>query len=121
MVSVPSDVRKAAQRPGAKEGGREEEEKRSGVATSDAGRLRSGEPMFPPWTARPQRSSTARLATGCEERIGPWVGVELISSKYNSTVQILRDVPRAVKVTAGGGGLQRVRGPRGLCVLVQIK
>jgi hypothetical protein len=67
-------------RPGAKEGGREEEEKRSGIAARHAGRLRSNENRTFAWTRATVRSSRFDVATTCvvggEELKG-----ELMSSK----------------------------------------
>ena len=47
----PPEYKNAAKRPGANEGGREEEENRPGVATEpEFGRLRSNETVLPPAT-----------------------------------------------------------------------
>jgi len=55
----------ATRRPGAKEGGREEEEKRSGIATDSARRLRSNEKNTFAQTLEIVRSSRADFATNC--------------------------------------------------------
>jgi hypothetical protein len=64
--AVPLEIKTAARRPGAKEGGREEEEKRSGIAARRTGRLRSMESVTFAWTSSFRRSSTIDVATECD-------------------------------------------------------
>jgi hypothetical protein len=60
----------AVRRPGAKEGGREEEEKRSGIAARRAGRLRSNENHTFAQTFACVRSSHSHLETSCVANSG---------------------------------------------------
>jgi len=68
--AVPLGIKTAARRPGAKEGGREEEENRSGIAARRTGRLRSMESVTFAWTTLFRRSSSIDVATECDGDIG---------------------------------------------------
>jgi hypothetical protein len=72
---VTLDVKTAARRPGAKEGGREEEEKRSGIAARRTGRLRSIESVTFAWTALAMGEFPNEVATTCDEDMGVWINV----------------------------------------------
>jgi hypothetical protein len=63
-------VKTAARRPGAKEGGREEEEKRSGIAARSTGRLRSMENVTFAWTGFAVEEFPNEVATACFENMG---------------------------------------------------
>jgi hypothetical protein len=65
--AVPLGVKTAARRPGAKEGGREEEEKRSGIAARRTGRLRSMENVTFAWTDAAGERFPNEVATACVE------------------------------------------------------
>ena len=67
MKAVALGVKTAARRPGAKEGGREEEEKRSGIAARRTGRLRSMENVTFAWTGFEVEEFPNEVATGCVE------------------------------------------------------
>jgi hypothetical protein len=67
VEAVALGVKTAARRPGAKEGGREEEEKRSGIAASRAGRLRSMENDTFAWTDFTVEEFPNEVATACFE------------------------------------------------------
>ena len=75
MVAVALGVKTAARRPGAKEGGREEEEKRSGIAARRTGRLRSIENVTFAWTGFAMEEFPIEVATACVESMD--VRVEL--------------------------------------------
>ena len=85
-VAVPLRVKTAVRRPGAKEGGREEEEKRSGIAARSTGRLRSNENWTLTWTGCPCRSSMSGVATACVGWIEQSSCTELMSSILYRTV-----------------------------------
>jgi hypothetical protein len=68
-------VKTAARRPGAKEGGREEEEKRSGIAVRQADRLRSMENVTFAWTAFAVQEFPNEVATACVEGMELWAGL----------------------------------------------
>jgi hypothetical protein len=72
VVAVALGVKTAARRPGAKEGGREEEEKRSGIAARRTGRLRSMENVTFAWTGFVVEEFPNEVATACVE------GMELL-------------------------------------------
>jgi hypothetical protein len=75
VVAVALGVKTAARRPGAKEGGREEEEKRSGIAARRTGRLRSMENVTFAWTAFGVEEFPDEVATACVESMELGVGV----------------------------------------------
>jgi hypothetical protein len=68
---VPLEIKTAARRPGAKEGGREEEEKRSGIAARQADRLRSIENLTFAWTGFAAERFPHEVATGCDGDMRP--------------------------------------------------
>ena len=65
MCAVPLGEKIAVRRPRAKEGGREEEEKRSGIAVRRTDRLYSNENHTLPWSPAGVRSSRSIVATMC--------------------------------------------------------
>jgi hypothetical protein len=67
--AVALSVKTAARRPGAKEGGREEEEKRSGIAARQTGRLRSMENATFAWSGFVVEEFPNEVATACVEGI----------------------------------------------------
>jgi hypothetical protein len=67
VEAVALGVKTAARRPGAKEGGREEEEKRSGIAARRTGRLRSIESATFAWTGFAMGKFPNEVATVCVE------------------------------------------------------
>jgi hypothetical protein len=67
VVAVALSVKTAARRPGAKEGGREEEEKRSGIAARRTGRLRSMENATFAWSGAIVEEFPNEVATACVE------------------------------------------------------
>jgi hypothetical protein len=75
VVAVALGVKTAARRPGAKEGGREEEEKRSGIAARRAGRLRSMESVTFAWTGFAMGEFPNEVATVCVEGMALWADV----------------------------------------------
>jgi hypothetical protein len=74
-MAVALGVKTAARRPGAKEGGREEEEKRSGIAARRTGRLRSMENVTFAWTGFPMEEFPIEVATACVEGMALWIEV----------------------------------------------
>jgi hypothetical protein len=73
VVAVALGVKTAARRPGAKEGGREEEEKRSEIAARQTGRLRSIENVTFAWTGFVMEEFPIEVATACIEDITLWI------------------------------------------------
>jgi len=70
LLAVTLGVKTAARRPGAKEGGREEEEKRSGIAARRTGRLRSMENVTFAWTGCALGKFPSEVATACVDDMG---------------------------------------------------
>jgi hypothetical protein len=79
--TVPLERKTAARRPGAKEGGREEEEKRSGIAARQTGRLRSKEKLTFAWSHNMLRRFPDEVATACF--------VDMTASRYELIVRSL--------------------------------
>jgi hypothetical protein len=79
-LAVPLEIKTAARRPGAKEGGREEEEKRSGIAARRSGRLRSMESVTFAWTGFAMGRFPNEVATACDDVIVSARAFRLISS-----------------------------------------
>jgi hypothetical protein len=75
VEAVTLGVKTAARRPGAKEGGREEEEKRSGIAASETGRLRSMENVTFAWSGFSVEEFPDEVATACVENMEIWIDV----------------------------------------------
>jgi hypothetical protein len=75
VKAVALAVKTAARRPGAKEGGREEEEKRSGIAARRTGRLRSMKNVTFAWTGFSVEEFPNEVATACVESMK--VGAQL--------------------------------------------
>jgi hypothetical protein len=67
VEAVALAVKTAARRPGAKEGGREEEEKRSGIATRRTERPHSMENVTFAWTGFTVEEFPIEVATACVE------------------------------------------------------
>jgi hypothetical protein len=82
-------VKTAARRPGAKEGGREEEEKRSGIAAGRTDRLRSMENTTFAWSGFVVEEFPDEVATACVESMKSERSDELISSKIYQQVLLL--------------------------------
>jgi hypothetical protein len=74
-MAVALIVKTAARRPGAKEGGREEEEKRSGIAARRTGRLRNMESVTFAWTGFLLGEFPSEVATACIEGMKSGLGL----------------------------------------------
>ena len=83
-MAVALGVKTAARRPGAKEGGREEEEKRSGIAARRTGRLRSMESVTFAWTCVAMREFPNEIATVCVEGIEVRTGLNYQVQKFTN-------------------------------------
>jgi hypothetical protein len=84
VETVALGVKTAARRPGAKEGGREEEEKRSGIAARRTGRLRSMENDTFAWTGFFVEEFPIEVATVCVEDMNLWIGVNYQVQKFTN-------------------------------------